>query len=204
MIAALVTTAAVALASAFVPAIPIEAYLVAAITTTGADPVTLGIAAGVGQTVGKLLTFLAARGVIRSSRLRRSQGRHGGSLESESAERSLPRRTWVRARRRTAVARERMTEVLSRAVPPAIGRWSRAAARPVRALSKRLIVLLDRPVVAAPTVFLSALLGIPPLLVTSVYAAGTRMSATTFGAVCFLGRSIRFIAIALVPQLIVN
>jgi hypothetical protein len=69
MIAALVTTAAVALASAFVPAIPIEAYLVAAIATTGTDPVALGVAAGLGQTAGKLLTFLAARGFIRSSRL---------------------------------------------------------------------------------------------------------------------------------------
>jgi hypothetical protein len=45
MIAAVVTTAAVAAASAFVPAIPIEAYLVAVITTTGTDPVPLGIAA---------------------------------------------------------------------------------------------------------------------------------------------------------------
>jgi membrane protein YqaA with SNARE-associated domain len=58
--------------------------------------------------------------------------------------------------------------------------------------------------VAAPTVFLSALLGVPPLLVTTVYAAGTHMSAGTFGAVCLVGRSIRFIAIALVPQLVVN
>nr|BFE74769.1 hypothetical protein GCM10020092_080700 [Actinoplanes digitatis] len=50
MIAAFVTTAAVAAVSAFVPAIPIEAYLVAAVTTTGTDPVALGIAAGLGQT----------------------------------------------------------------------------------------------------------------------------------------------------------
>jgi hypothetical protein len=35
--------------------------LVAVITTTGTDPVALGIAAGLGQTAGKLLTFLAAR-----------------------------------------------------------------------------------------------------------------------------------------------
>lgn len=60
MIAAVVTAAAVAAASAFVPAVPIEAYLVAVIATTGADPVALGVAAGLGQTAGKLLTFLAA------------------------------------------------------------------------------------------------------------------------------------------------
>jgi membrane protein YqaA with SNARE-associated domain len=44
----------------------------------------------------------------------------------------------------------------------------------------------------------------PPLLVTSVYAAGTQMSAATFRAVCLIGRSVRFIAITLVPQSIQN
>lgn len=89
-------------------------------------------------------------------------------------------------------------------MPPAFGRWSRAAARSAGAASKRMIVLLDRPLVAAPTVFLSALLGLPPLLVTSVYAAGTSMSGATFGVVCLVGRSVRFIAIALVPELVMN
>src|SRR6185295_20104548 len=99
MIAAVVTTAVVAAVSAFVPAIPIEAYLVAAITTTGADPVALGIAAGLGQTAGKLVTFLAARGVIRSSRLRRSlQRRTGppgaGPPGAGPADGSPPGRAW--------------------------------------------------------------------------------------------------------------
>jgi len=209
MIAAVVTTAAVAAVSAFVPAIPIEAYLVAAITTTGADPVALGIAAGLGQTAGKLVTFLAARGVIRSSRLRRSlQRRTGppgaGPPGAGPADGSPPGRAWARGRRRIAVARERMAAASSRAVPSALGRWSRAAARSAKAASQQLIILLDRPAVAAPTVFLSALLGIPPLLLTSVYAAGTHMSAATFGTVCLAGRSIRFIAIALVPPLVMN
>jgi hypothetical protein len=70
--------------------------------------------------------------------------------------------------------------------------------------SKRLMILLDRPVVAAPTVFLGAIVGMPPLLVTTIYAAGTQMSAATFGAVCLVGRSVRFMAIALVPHLIQN
>jgi membrane protein YqaA with SNARE-associated domain len=51
---------------------------------------------------------------------------------------------------------------------------------------------------------LSALVGMPPLLVTSVYAAGTPMSAATFGAICLVGRSVRFIAIALAPQLVMS
>jgi membrane protein YqaA with SNARE-associated domain len=203
MIAAVVTTAAVAAASALVPAIPIEAYLVAVITTTGADPVALGVAAGLGQTAGKLLTFLAARGVIRSKRLRRSLGRTDPP-ESGPMDGSPAHRTGARTRRRLAAAHERVLAAVSRAVPPALGRWSRAAARAVNVASKRLIVLLDRPVVAVPTVFLSALVGVPPLLLTSVYAAGTHMSAATFTAVCLAGRSIRFIAIALVPQLIMS
>jgi membrane protein YqaA with SNARE-associated domain len=97
-----------------------------------------------------------------------------------------------------------MAAALKCVVPPALRRWSRAAARSARAGSNRLKTLLDRPVVAAPTVFLSALVGMPPVLVTSVYAAGTHMSAATFGAICLLGRSVRFIAIALVPQSVMN
>ena len=204
MIAAVVTTAAVAAGSAFVPAIPIEAYLVAVITTTGADPVALGVAAGLGQTAGKLLTFLAARGVIRSSRLRRWLGRRTGRPGSGSVDGAAPRRTWALTGRRVAVAGERMAAALKCVVPPAVGRWSKAAARSASAASKRLIILLDRPVVAAPIVFFSALVGMPPLLVTSVYAAGTQMSAAAFGAVCLVGRSVRFIAIALVPQLVMT
>jgi membrane protein YqaA with SNARE-associated domain len=204
MIAIVVTTAAVAAASAFVPAIPIEAYLVGVITTTGADPVAMGIAAGLGQTAGKLLTFLAARGVIRSSWLRRWLGRRTVRPGSGSADGSPSRRAWVGTRRCLAPARECVAAGLGRAIPPALMRWSKAVARSVGAASKRLIVLLDRPVVAAPTVFLSALIGIPPLLVTSVYAARTPMPAVTFGAICLVGLSIRFIAIALLPQLVMN
>jgi membrane protein YqaA with SNARE-associated domain len=204
MIAAVVTTAAVAGVSAFVPAVPIEAYLVAAITTTGIDPVALGLAAGLGQTAGKLLTFLAARGVIRSSRLRRSLGPRTELSGSGSAEVSPLRRAWARTRRCLVAVRVRTVAALRYVVPPALGRWSKAAGRSASAASKRLIVLLDRPFVAVPIVFLSALVGMPPLLVTCVYAAGTHMSATTFGAICVVGRSIRFIAIALVPQLVMN
>jgi membrane protein YqaA with SNARE-associated domain len=205
MIAAVVSTAAIAVASAFVPAIPMEASLIAAVTTTGTDPVALGIAAGLGQAAGKLLTFLAARGVIRSRRLRRSTGRRAGPPDAGSAESPPLRRIWDRLGKRVSMARERMAAAVRRAVPPSLGRRSRAVARSVRSVSKRLIALLDRPVVAAPTLFLSALVGLPPLLVTTVYAAArTQMSAATFGAVCFVGRSIRFIAIALAPQWIVN
>jgi hypothetical protein len=55
---------------------------------------------------------------------------------------------------------------------------------------------------SAPTVFLSALVGMPPLLVTSVYAAGTQMSAATFGAICLVGRSVRFMPVYVHQRLV--
>jgi membrane protein YqaA with SNARE-associated domain len=68
---AVLTAAAVGLLSAFLPLTPAEPYLLAAVTTTGAPPVALGVAAAAGQTVGKVLIFLGARGAIRSPWLHR-------------------------------------------------------------------------------------------------------------------------------------
>jgi membrane protein YqaA with SNARE-associated domain len=50
-------------------------------------------------------------------------------------------------------------------------------------------------------VLLSAVAGVPPLLLVSVYAARTRMSTPVFGLVCLLGRAIRFVALAHAPHL---
>ena len=56
---------------------------------------------------------------------------------------------------------------------------------------------LDRPGHATPVLFLSATTGLPPLVVTSVYLARGRMPAALFTLTCLLGRSIRFVTIAL-------
>lgn len=63
--------AAVGLLSAFLPFVPAEPYLIAAVATTGAPPLAVGLAVAVGQTVGKILIFLGARGAFRSPWLRR-------------------------------------------------------------------------------------------------------------------------------------
>jgi membrane protein YqaA with SNARE-associated domain len=68
---AVLAAAAVGLLSAFLPFTPAEPYLIAAVATTGASPVALGVAAAAGQTTGKVLIFLAARGAIRSGWLQR-------------------------------------------------------------------------------------------------------------------------------------
>jgi membrane protein YqaA with SNARE-associated domain len=204
MIAAFLTTMLVAVASAFLPAIPIEPYLVGLVTTTHYDPVLLGIAAGVGQAAGKLVIFLAARGTVRSARLRRWLKRHAEQPAEGAVPTGSPARPPSPVRRRTRAIREGVATLARRATPPAFRRWSVVGGRLLKASSERLIALLDRPVVATVTVFLSAVLGVPPLLVTSVYAAGTRMPAYLFGVTCLVGRSIRFVAIALAPQLIMN
>jgi membrane protein YqaA with SNARE-associated domain len=67
---------------------------------------------------------------------------------------------------------------------------------------RAMTTLLDRRWLRAPIVFASALTGVPPLLATTVYTAQTPMPASTFAAVCLLGRSIRFVAIAAAPQLL--
>jgi membrane protein YqaA with SNARE-associated domain len=68
---AVLAAAAVGLLSAFLPFTPAEPYLIAAVTTTAASPPALGIAAAAGQTAGKTLLFLGARGAIRSGWLQR-------------------------------------------------------------------------------------------------------------------------------------
>jgi len=137
-----VATVLYAALSAFVPFTPIEPYLVGVVAATDANPVALGLAAAVGQTAGKVLIFLSARGGFR----RLKHGRH-------------------------------------------------------RAPSK-LLLFLDRPVLAVPVVVVSGLTGIPPLLVTCVYAARTPMPRLFFAAACLIGRAGRFVAVALVPSLV--
>ncbi|MBL7253911.1 VTT domain-containing protein [Paractinoplanes lichenicola] len=75
---AVLAAAAVGLLSAFLPFTPAEPYLIAAAATTGAPGVALGVAAAVGQTAGKVLIFLAARGVVRSPWLRRRSEKRTG------------------------------------------------------------------------------------------------------------------------------
>ncbi|PYC67725.1 hypothetical protein C7C45_20510 [Micromonospora arborensis] len=163
MIAAL-AAAAVGLLSAFLPFTPAEPYLIAAVATTGAPPVALGVAAAAGQTVGKILIFLAARGAIRSAWLQRRLSRRPPAA---------PRRP---------------------------GRPGLLLARP-KAAGARLVEVLERPRQATGMLLVSAVSGFPPLLAASVYLGRTPMRPVAFAATCLLGRAIRFVAVALAPQL---
>jgi len=59
----------------------------------------------------------------------------------------------------------------------------------------------DRPWPAAGVLAISASTGIPPLLATTVYFGSTRMRPRVFAAICFAGRTARFIAVAYAPAL---
>jgi membrane protein YqaA with SNARE-associated domain len=161
---AVLAAAAVGLLSAFLPFAPVEPYLIAAVATTSAPPVALGVAAAAGQTAGKVLIFLGARGAIHS--------------------------IWLKRR-------------LSRPAPAAPqppDRPGTTLARP-KAVGARLVAVLDRPRQATGVLLVSAVTGFPPLLAASIYLGRTRMRPVVFAATCLVGRTIRFVAIALAPQL---
>ncbi|MEV6850191.1 hypothetical protein [Actinoplanes sp. NPDC051411] len=154
---AVLAAAAVGLLSAFLPFTPAEPYVIAAVATTGAPAVVLGVAAGVGQTAGKVLIFLGAGGAIRSPWLKRR----------------LSRRARVAAR-----PSGRLTTMLARAR------------------------LVDRPRPAIGVLLVSAVTGFPPLLAVAVFLGGTPMRPAVFAATCLLGRTMRFVAVALAPALV--
>ncbi|MEV4539733.1 hypothetical protein AB0J82_38760 [Asanoa sp. NPDC049518] len=70
-VVSLLGVAVVGFASAFQPFTPVEAYLVGLTATTDTAPLLAGLVAAVGQTTGKVVIFLATRGLLRGSLLRR-------------------------------------------------------------------------------------------------------------------------------------
>ena len=167
----------VGILSAFLPFTPAEPYVIAAAATTGAPPVALGLAAAVGQTAGKLLIFLAARGAIRSAWLRRKLDRHPAAAPDKPG---------------TPLAHPDQLD------PPLAhpSRLGTLLARP-KAAGARLVEVLDRPRQATGVLLFSAVTGLPPLLAASVYLGRTAMRPAAFAATCMLGRAIRFATIAL-------
>ncbi|HYN94421.1 MAG TPA: hypothetical protein VES42_11285 [Pilimelia sp.] len=189
MIGAWLSAAGVALVSAFVPVVPIEPYLLGVVAVTGHGAVGLGIAAGIGQTLGKLLIFLGARGTLRSQALQRWLAKHT-----------------ARFRQPAPVLADGTVAVAGAGAPVGhdsdpTGRWRLPGRPTLRRWSRALTGALARPALAVPVLLLSATLGMPPLLLVTFYAAGTRMRAAVFAAVCLAGRTARFIAVAAVPDL---
>lgn len=179
MVGALISALFVGALSAFLPATPVEPYILG-LTLVGDQPVIpLSIAAAAGQTAGKLLIFLGTRTTLRTGWLHRCYA-------------------W--ATRRYARVGVGPASAAVGTEPPD-GRW-RAAARSVQAAGRRLTALLDRPMLVTPTVFVSAVVGVPPLLAVSVYAARTPITATMFTACCLAGRTLRFLALTSAPFLL--
>lgn|GEM_PF-1365528 len=206
MIAVLLATVAVGALSAVSPVTPIEPYLIALTATTSHQPVALGVAAALGQTAAKLAMFLASRGVIQSPWLRRWLAKRtapkAAATTSAVAADGTPPADPTAADPTAADGRSRAGWF--RRIGPAIGDrlpqglrsrlsgWAGWVAREHRRLYE--------PALVVPTLFASSVIGVPPLLVTTVVAGGTRMPASVFTVVCFVGRSIRFVALAMVPS----
>lgn len=66
----------------------------------------------------------------------------------------------------------------------------------VRVWSDRLLLMLDRPWVGGLVVLVSAALGVPPLAVVAVVAGLRRTPLVAFSVAVFVGRLLRFAALA--------
>ena len=165
--------------SAVTPFLPVEAYVIGlAVQNTQSVAIAGAVAAAVGQTVGKVLLFSAARGATSSrwlTRLRERGAREAAEIAAAEAAGEPPPGGPVK-----------------RALRP-VGRWlARVNALGVRLLSGRW---------GPAVVFLSGSVGIPPLLAIAFYAGTSRMSLKAFVVTCLAGRTVRFVALALVPDL---
>jgi membrane protein YqaA with SNARE-associated domain len=87
------------------------------------------------------------------------------------------------------------------AAPAPPGRLGTMLARP-KAAGARLVEVMDRPGQATGVLLVSAVTGFPPLLAASVYLGRSPMHPAVFAATCLVGRTIRFVTVALVPHLL--
>jgi membrane protein YqaA with SNARE-associated domain len=137
---------AVGVVSALLPLVNAEAYVLISVARTNlAMSMAVALALALGQTVGKLLLFEAAR--RGTGRLHARFARHGeGRVE----------------------------------------RWR-----------SRVCGLMTRRRTGLPTVLASAAVGLPPLALVSLVAGSSAQKRREFAAVCLLGRTARFAALAL-------
>ena len=194
-------------ASALVPIINAEAYVLAVCATAASWPASFAMVALVGGTlVGKLVLFLGAR---HRDRLGRLLHRHGEAVDaaqrSVAAEIVHGEAALEQARARTEGQNTGTTEMIDqrrrwRWLPP-IPPWLRRMNRAIVDWGDRALGLLDRPWESAGVLMASATLGVPPLAVTTI-AAGLRRTSLPIFIVCvIIGRAARFAIIA-VPTLL--
>jgi membrane protein YqaA with SNARE-associated domain len=166
--------------SAVTPFLPVEAYVVGlALTRSPSVAVAGAVAAAVGQTVGKVVLFQTARSASSSRWLQRLRAR--GAKEA--------------------------AEVAAAAAEPVVDPADRPGRRVLhllgagvrRANAAGIALLSGR---GGPAVVLvSGAIGIPPLLAIAFYAGTSRMSVRAFVVPCLVGRTIRFVVLALLPDL---
>jgi membrane protein YqaA with SNARE-associated domain len=165
--------------SAVTPFLPVEAYVIGlAVTRSPGVAVAGALAAAVGQTAGKVVLFYTARGAATSKWLQRLRDRGA----KEAAEITAAEEA----------GEEPPGGPVKRALRPVGHGLKRANAVGIRLLSGRW-----GPVV----VLVSGVVGIPPLLAIAFYAGTSKMHVRAFVITCFVGRAIRFVVLALVPDL---
>jgi membrane protein YqaA with SNARE-associated domain len=166
--------------SAVTPFLPVEAYVIGlAVTRSPGVAVAGALAAAVGQTAGKVVLFYTARGASTSRWLQRLRDRGA----KEAAEITAAEEA----------GEEPPGGPVRRALRP-VGRWlKRANAVGIELLSGRW---------GPGVVLFSGAVGIPPLLAIAFYAGTSKMNIRAFVIACLLGRSIRFVVLALVPDLL--
>lgn len=117
-------------------------------------------------------------------------GQTVGKLVMLESARSAGRWSWL------AGVRDRLARLRGRS--PGGGRPDRWLRRRVAAVDRWTVAAMARP--RAPLVVaLSGAVGLPPLLVVTVYAARSAMRTRWFAAACAAGRGARMLTLALVP-----
>jgi membrane protein YqaA with SNARE-associated domain len=192
-------------ASALVPIINAEAYVLAVCATASPWPASLAmVALVVGTLGGKLVLFLGAR---HRDKLGRFMRRHGDAVDAAqrgvAAEIAHAEAVLEQARARAEAPNDTATKVEERRwgwLPPSPP-WLRRIKQAIAAWGDRALGLLDKPWESAGVLMASATLGVPPLAITTI-AAGLRKTSLPIFIICvILGRAIRFAIIA-VPTLV--
>ena len=167
--------------SAVTPFLPVEAYVIGlAVTHSTGIAVAGAVAAAVGQTTGKLALFSTARGASGSRWLQRLRDRGAKEAAQVSAAAAATEADPAGGPVRRAMRR--------------LGGWVRRAnAAGIALLSGRW---------GPAVVLVSGAVGIPPLLAIAFYAGTSKMNVRAFLITCLAGRTIRFVVLALVPDVL--
>ena len=169
---------AVGLVSATTALLPVEVYVLGVAATQPAGvALAVAVAAGAGQTAGKVALLLGARGAASPRGLRRFARPRQHAATTPGAGWGVGQDAGAGV----AVARS--------------GLWAAAgrATCAVMAVAARWLHSRWAPLV----VLVSAVVGVPPLMLLSVAAGVARVPVTRFAPACFVGRTLRFVAVVL-------